>query len=256
MHEIPWTTNPVEICKQADIIFITTPDRCIGEVARQIAKAQGFKTGQYVYHACGALTADVLEPAKHCGAFTGSFHPLQTFATNETANANLSGTFFALDGDRQAVDAAKKIAAELGGQWLLIPAHQRAVYHAAACIVSNYLVALVDCANHLYRQMGIPDQNAISALLPLITGTINNIAQFGTIQALTGPISRGDVSTITGHLSALEQCNERELQLYKSIGLYTIKLALEKKSINTSQADELLELLQNQEGEKNLCKKR
>ncbi|WP_371367290.1 hypothetical protein SRRS_13040 [Sporomusa rhizae] len=243
-YGIPWTTKPVEVCKQAEIIFITTPDRSIGDVVKQIAKAQGFKAGQYVYHACGALTTNVLEPAKNCGALTGSFHPLQTFATNETENASLTGTFFALDGDKQAVELGRKLATELGGQWLLVPAQQRAVYHAAACIVSNYLVSLVDCATHLYKQMGISDSNAISALLPLITGTLNNIVQFGTPHALTGPVSRGDVSTVTNHLAALEQCGERELQLYKSVGLYTTTLALEKKSLTASQAKELLEVLQ------------
>lgn len=240
---VPWTVQPTALSLQADVVFITTPDRSINHVADQIARSGGFRQGQYVYHTSGCHTAEILHPAKSCGAFTGSLHPLLAFATTEQAAANLSGVYFSLDGDNEAMDFARKLIDEFGGNSLAVPAEQRALYHAAACIASNYLVSLVSYATNLLTQLGLTDRQSVAALMPLLTGTLDNVASLGVVQALTGPISRGDAATVVGHVAALENSSNADVHLYQQLGQYTIGLALAKQSIETAQAEQLYEAL-------------
>ncbi len=239
---VPSSTCPSAITAKADIVFITTPDRYIGEVVSQIANNGGFRKEQYVYHTCGSLTAAILQIAKNCGAFIGSLHPLQTFASTEIAITNLPGSFFSLDGDPEAAKLAETIISVIGGQSFFVPAADRAAYHAAACIASNYLVALAHYASSIFGRFGLSQEEAMLALLPLLRGTVDNLASLGTIKALTGPISRGDTATVVGHLAALDSLGH-EQDLYRRLGLYTLQLVREQRNLEQTQTMELDKVL-------------
>lgn len=239
---VPSSACLSDITAKAAIVFITTPDRCIGEVSLHIAKTGGFRQGQYVYHTCGSLTADILQPAKDCGAFTGSMHPLQAFASVEVAMANLPGSFFAIDGDSEAAELAETIVNNIGGHSFFVPPEKRTAYHAAACVASNYLVALVHYASGILGKLDLSQEEAILALLPLLRGTIENLASMGTVKALTGPISRGDAGTVAGHLAILDKL-EHEQELYRKLGLYTLQLARENRNLEQAQSRELEKIL-------------
>ncbi|MBP2640424.1 MAG: hypothetical protein H6Q66_1375 [Firmicutes bacterium] len=231
--------SPEAVTLDADLVFLTVPDRFIGEVVSAIAAGGGFRPEQSVFHTCGSMSAEVLKPAQLLGAFTGSIHPLQSFADIETAKTNLPGSYFALDGDEQAIACGQKIIAVLGGHSFFVPAKDRALYHAAACVASNYLVSLTYCAAKMYEKFGLSSTNALHALAPLIQGTLANLQKVGLPDALTGPISRGDLPTIEGHFKALSEFNNGETELYKVLGLYTLQIALEKASITEQQAMDL-----------------
>jgi len=233
------TTSPGEVTPKADFIFLTVPDRFIGQVVGEIAAAGGFRPGQSVFHACGSMTAEILSPAQRLGAFTGSLHPLQSFADIETAKTNLPGSYFALDGDEQAIAAGQKIITALEGHSFFVPAKDRSLYHAAACVASNYLVSLTYCAAKMYETFGLSSTEALQALAPLIHGTLTNLQKVGLPDALTGPISRGDIPTIEGHTKALAGFKGGEAELYRTLGLYTLQIAQEKASINEAQAFDL-----------------
>lgn len=241
--EVPATDRPEDVTSKADVVFITTPDRVIALVAAQIQERGGFKQGQIVFHTSGAHSADEVGAARKAGAFAASFHPLQSFATVLMAMENLPGSYFALEGDAEAILLAKQIVNDLEGKSFHIAAEDKPLYHAAACIASNYLVSLIHFATGLYRRFGLSREDAFQALFPLIRGTLNNIDQLGPAQALTGPIARGDAPTIEGHLEKFKQVGEDEMDLYCKLGLYTVKVALEKGSINQKQGRQLEELL-------------
>jgi len=228
-----------ELTRRAGLVFITTPDREIAGVTEAISREGGFGPGQIVAHASGAHAAGELRGAKEAGAWVVSIHPLQSFADVEGAMNNLHGSYFALEGDEEALSLARQVVIDLEGQAFTIKADDKRLYHAAACIASNYLVSLMHLAAGLYRQFGLSRAEAFMALYPLVQGTLNNIKRVGLVQALTGPISRGDVTTIKDHLPALEKAGEAELNLYRGLGLYTIRLALEKGSIDNEQAVQL-----------------
>lgn len=246
------TDKPEEVTSKADTVFITTPDRVIAHVASQIKEQGGFRPGQIVFHTSGAHSADEVGVARKAGAFAASLHPLQSFATVQMAMENLPGSYFALEGDAEAMPLAKQIVNDLGGKNFAIAAQDKPLYHAAACIASNYLVSLMHLATGLYKQFGLSREEAFKALFPLIQGTLNNISQLGPAQALTGPIARGDVPTIEGHLEKFEQIGKDEIDLYCKLGLYTIKVALEKGSIDQKQSKQLEELLNTQKTAENI----
>lgn len=239
----PATDRPEEVTGLGELVFITTPDREIARVAEAVAMRQGFHAGQIVAHTSGAHSASELHGVREKGAKIVSIHPLQSFADVQGAMKNLPGSFFALEGDEAAMTAAREIVADLGGKAFTIQAKDKPLYHAAACIASNYLVSLMYFATSLCNYFGLSHEEAFQALFPLVQGTIYNIKRTGPVQALTGPISRGDATTIQDHLPVLEQVGKEELNLYRTLGLYTVLVALEKGSINQNQASLLKEIL-------------
>jgi len=224
----------------ADFIFITTPDDIIGTVVAELR----WRTGQKVVHCSGADTTEILKAARRAGAEVGVFHPLQSFAQPEQALANLPGSTFALEADEQLLGVLKEMAQALGGNWLELTGKEaKVLYHTAAVIASNYLVTLVKTATDLWQVFGVPAETATKALLPLLQGTLNNIAAVGIPQCLTGPISRGDGGTITKHLEALAASAPEAIAIYQELGRRTIPIALAKGEIDNEQGKELEAIL-------------
>jgi len=227
------------VADTAELVFITTSDDAIAQVASQV-KWHG---GQSVVHCSGADSTEILQPAKKSGAHVGVFHPLQTFASAKQAMENIPGSTFALEAEEPLLDILKNMATALDGHWIELKGSDKVVYHAAAVIACNYVVTLVKLATDLWQTFSIPPQQATQALLPLLRGTISNIETVGIPQCLTGPIARGDSGTIKKHLSALEVVAPTVLSTYRELGLQTIPIALAKGRINEQQAEELKAIL-------------
>ncbi len=228
-------TDNQEVANVADFVFITTPDGVIASVVSQVAWHQG----QIVVHCSGADSTDILEPARKAGAYVGAFHPLQTFASTREAIENLPGSTFTLEAMEPPLGILQEMASALGGSWIKLKAGDKAVYHAAAVIASNYLVTLVKMATDLWHTFGVPREKATDALLPLIRGTVRNVATIGLPYCLTGPIARGDSATVKKHLDTLKEAAPDMLTTYKELGLKTIPIALAKGSIDEHQAAEI-----------------
>ncbi|SUP44016.1 Rossmann-like and DUF2520 domain-containing protein [Veillonella criceti] len=234
----------VELLQQSDVIFLTVPDRLIGAVATAVTsnltalnQPSLTLTGKTFLHCSGSLGLEPLEPLTKLGAATGSLHPLQTFAHTHTP---LSGVYMAIDGDSTALSIAQSIVTRLGGQAFHVPPEERAIYHAAACICSNYTVTLQALAQQLISHW-LPSNAAWQALLPLFQGTVQNVSHTTEPRTvLTGPIARGDVATIKQHLATLPS---EYLPSYCSLGRLTTQLALQNGTISMAQAKELRELL-------------
>lgn len=238
------TSKPEEITANASVVFITTPDRVIAQVAGEINERGGFKNGQVVFHTSGFHPAEEIGIARYSGAVVASLHPLQSFADVNMAMENLLGSYFALEGDAGALLVAEQIVKDLGGKSFSIASRDKPLYHAAACIASNYLVSLMHLSTGIYGHFGLSRPEAFKALFPLIQGTIKNISQVGPARALTGPVARADAITIEGHLTALKEIGGLELELYKKLGLYSIKVALENESIAFEQGDKLRDIFE------------
>jgi predicted short-subunit dehydrogenase-like oxidoreductase (DUF2520 family) len=231
--------TPQAVADNADFIFITTPDDAIPVIVNEVR----WHSGQSVVHCSGADSLDVLEPARMVGVRVGSFHPLQTFAGIQKAIENLPGSTFALEAEGELLGILKEMASVLEGHWIILGAGDKAAYHTAAVITSNYMVTLIKLATDLWGSFGIPRDQAIQALLPLLKGTINNIENLGVPNALTGPIARGDVGTIQIHLDTLKQTSPDIIPVYCELGLQTVTVALAKGRINERQAKELETIL-------------
>jgi predicted short-subunit dehydrogenase-like oxidoreductase (DUF2520 family) len=217
--------NNVQITPDADIVFVTTPDASIQAVCDEIAMQNGFKQGSFVFHCSGAHPSEILASARQCGTHIGSLHPLQSFASVEQALQMVSGCTCTFEGDPEVLPLARQLVNEIGANFIQIRVQDKPLYHAAAVVASNYLVTLVDMAIALNQLTGISEKSSIKAFLPLIRGTLNNVENLGIHRALTGPIIRGDIDTITSHIEAIKTRAPQFSSLYMTLGNSTISIA-------------------------------
>lgn len=210
---------------QSDWIAITTPDDQIEGVALALSQLD-MPVSKVFFHMSGAKSSACLYPLRSKGHHCLSLHPLQTIAEPEKGRQLLGQCFYAVEGDEDP--ALDGLLAALERPVVRISPQQKSYYHAAACVASNYLYTLAQEAIELMKLAGFEPQMGFDALKPLMEGTLTNLAGLTPAQALTGPIARGDVSTVREHLEALSE-HEALLGVYKQMGLATLQLAsLEK----------------------------
>lgn len=242
--EAPWDTAYMPLLGGAGVIFITTPDRAIAPVCREMAGAGAFKPGDLVIHTSGAHSSEILGPAREKGAAVMSVHPLQTVPSPQAGVRNLPGSYFAVEGDGEGLPLVRGVIAGLGGHLVEVPTGLKPLYHASACVVSNYFVAVVRLGLSMMERIGLEKEEALAALLPLIQGTMQNIREVGVPQGLTGPISRGDAPTLQGHLEVMARSMPEIIPLYRELGRYTVQVSLEKGSLDRGQAEQVIKALE------------
>ena len=233
-----------ELVQQAEVILLTVPDRLVEAAANALAAAIPEQlNGKVFLHVSGSLGLEPLAVLAAHGAEVGSLHPLQSFAAN--VHTELKGVYMAVDGTEKAQKAAVELAEKLQGHPFRVPAAERAAYHAAACICSNYAVTVEVLAQRLMSRWTGSEEAAWAALKPLFKGTAANLLQTeNAARVLTGPIGRGDGNTLKKHLAVLPQ---ELVSLYCSLGLETAAVALANGTIDGKIAEELREILQHQE---------
>jgi predicted short-subunit dehydrogenase-like oxidoreductase (DUF2520 family) len=231
--------GPQQVADIASVVFITTPDDVIADIAASIR----WRPGQVAVHCSGVHSTDILEPASRYGAHACCLHPLQTFAGIEEAINNIPGSTFAVEGDEAGLAAARGMAQALDGNIILLKAGDKVKYHIAAVTLSNYLVALMKTSADLWQSFGVPQDEAVKALLPLLKGTVRNIERVGIPGCLTGPIARGDVETVRKHMAALEEGHAGKIDIYRVMGLKTLEIARAKGRISLETAEEIRNLL-------------
>jgi len=222
---LEWEKRPLaEWIAQADLLFITTQDGMIRPACEELTRKGLYKEGQIWIHCSGSVSSRAMEVDSTLPVKYLSIHPLLAFAGIEQALELMPGTHFGIEGD--AVEVGLEIVQSLGGIPHQLASRQKPLYHAGAVVVSNYLVSLAGIAVKLFEEAGIPRQDALESLLPLMQGTLKNLEKVGLPQALTGPIARGDAEVIRGHLEHMPQ----EVQpAYRVLGLYTLELAKQKR---------------------------
>ena len=172
-----------------DAILLCVPDVEIPAVAEAVAGA-----AQFVGHTSGATPLSALAAAERAGAAVFGLHPLQTFTAR---GGELRGAGCAIAGSTPAaLGAARELAGALGMRPFEVRDDQRAAYHAAASISSNYFVTLQAEAEALASAAGIDGFDARAMLGPLVRRTTENWIELGAREALTGPIARGDQATV------------------------------------------------------------
>ena len=203
-------------------VFLAVPDAVVPEMAHALA-AQGIPAeGCAAYHMSGALSVEVLAPLHAAGYAVGSFHPMQAIAHSVTGAERLRGSWVAVTGAPLAVATARRLAAALGSSVFSVPESRRPLYHAAAVMASNFLPPLLDAARRLLERAGVPPEDVLPALLPLVKGALANIEEQGLEAAVTGPIPRGDVETVGLHLRALDA---EDRLLYAMLGRELVRIA-------------------------------
>lgn len=191
-----------------DAVLLAVPDSQIAVAAEAVSP------GPMVGHCSGALGLDVLAPHEAFG-----LHPLMTVTL---AGAQFAEAGAAVAGNTPAALAfAHQLAITLGLHAVEIADADRAAYHAAASIASNFLVTLEDAAETLLRTTGADRQ----LLVPLVRAAVENWAALGGPKALTGPIARGDEATVARQRAAIGERTPELLELFDAMATATRALA-------------------------------
>lgn len=193
--ELAGRSGPRRVDPGTDLVLVCVPDAVVGAVAAEL----DVTAGAVVAHCAGSLGTDVLGAR----ARTGSIHPLVALPDAERGAARLRGAWFAVSGD----PLVSEVVAALGGRRVVVDDDSRRRYHAAASVAANHLVALMAQVERL-----APDGVPLDAYLDLARGALADVAEVGPAAALTGPVARGDLSTVEGHLDAIAP-DERALYL-------------------------------------------
>jgi predicted short-subunit dehydrogenase-like oxidoreductase (DUF2520 family) len=213
--------SPESIVAAADIVFLAVPDGAIQEVA----DALPWRAGQAAVHLCGALHLDVLRCAAERGAHAGCLHPLQAFPAGDFVADRFAGITCGIEGTPALSARLDTLARDLGARVLRLDGANRALYHAAAVFASNYAIALLVAARRSWSLAGLPEAEAREALLPLMTGAIENARGLPLERALSGPVARGDSDTVSRHLAALG-ADADLAALYGALGTQLLELEL------------------------------
>jgi predicted short-subunit dehydrogenase-like oxidoreductase (DUF2520 family) len=240
-----------QACQNTDILFITTPDDAIEGVCSCIASKNGFKNNISVFHLSGALSSEILTSAQQSGLKKsgksdiniGSIHPLQSFTPYEKGQASpFSGINISVEGTAGAVKVGEKIVKALNANYFTIPTDAKMLYHASAVVASNCLVTIENFAINLLKKADLSEKKAYEILEPLIMGTLTNIKNKGSVNALTGPVARGDSDIVSSHINAIEKDMHDFSLLYKVMGKYTLNIAKQRKEISLEQISKLAKL--------------
>jgi predicted short-subunit dehydrogenase-like oxidoreductase (DUF2520 family) len=225
----------------ADHIIITTSDGAVYEIARLLAAA-GLARGVAV-HTCGGCAPDVLEPLRIAGVACGVFHPLQTIVPDADPLRLFRGITCVTVGDTPAIAWGAELAVYLEAAVVSIAPGALASYHAGAVLASNAVIALVDAAAGQLQAAGVEPAAALRALEPLTRAAVDNVFRLGPERALTGPVARGDLSTITRHLEALADAPDDVAALYRAASRHLAAIAA-RRTVDASTLRQVVAALE------------
>ena len=229
-----------DIPSMASHVILAVSDRAIVPVAEELASGNGRL--RVALHTCGSYGPELLAPLNAVGVSCGGIHPLQTVRDASHGAAALRTSAFAVSGDVDALRWAEELATELSGRVLHIRPDARHLYHAAAVMASNYIAALLDAAGQLMLLAGVPKEDALRALAPLVRTSIDNAVDCGAVEALTGPVMRGDAATVAEHTRAIERAEQSIADLYKFAGLHALGMA-RKRGLGQEEVDRVHQAL-------------
>lgn len=208
-----------------DTVFITTPDRAISEVWECI-RHYNLKD-KIICHFSGSLSSGIFSGIEGTGASCCSVHPMYAFSDKYTSYLQFNEACLSIEGQDFAVYKIKELfEGRLHHKVFTINPCDKVKYHAAAAFASNYVTGILHIAASLLKECGFEESDALKLIAPVVTGNINSVLEKGTVNALTGPTERNDISTVKGHLDVLE--DKDICRIYKDIGKVLVSIAEEK----------------------------
>jgi predicted short-subunit dehydrogenase-like oxidoreductase (DUF2520 family) len=195
------TGNIPNIISESDVVIVAVRDTRVPEVAKRLVDEKRLRPEQVLLHTSGNRpAAEMLAAAKGKVRGLGTLHPLIAVTDAPGTLENLADAYFGVEGDATATRAAEKLVALMGGHTLRL-------------------------ARSLLVAAGVPQRDALPALLPLMTSAVRNLVEVGLPSAMTGPVVRGDVASVERHIAALEARAPEQLDLYRRLGREVLRVA-------------------------------
>ena len=203
-HGPPVFTSRADAVQQARAILVAVRDGQLDVALDELRLQDGVQRGQVVLQVSGSAEPAARDRITADGVHYGTFHPLLPLIDPSLAAFRLQGSVIGIEGDEWAYEVAARLAHRLGATTIEIPREERAAYHAAAVIASNFPVTLAALAEGLLSRIGVDSVAAHRAVRALMAASVENLASAPrALDALTGPIARGDVATVRAHTTAL-----------------------------------------------------
>jgi predicted short-subunit dehydrogenase-like oxidoreductase (DUF2520 family) len=204
--------------ERATLLILCVPDDVLAPLARELAPLAAGR-GRAALHASGFQGERALAALARAGWQTGWMHPLAPLPRTGRAARGFAGAWFATGGTPRA----RALVRALGGRELALRPGRAADYHLAATLVSNGSLALFELARGRFERAARDPRAARAAFAALLAATAANLARSSPREALTGPVARGDLASLRGHLARLRLPAEREL--YRALGRVLLRLA-------------------------------
>jgi len=225
---------------RAGLVFLTVPDDQIAALAQSLH----WRPGQQVVHCSGATEVSVLQPAAEAGAEVGGFHPLQIFSDPALAIDLLAGSSVAIEAAGALETRLRQLAGTLGLSVIELPPGVRARYHAGASHAASFLLSVLHEAVQVWASFGVPEEQALQALLPLSRGTLAAAGSKGLAGAVSGPISRGDLGVVARQLAELDRLGPRHGGFFRELARRQLPLIARSGRLDAEQRTALQDLLQ------------
>lgn len=203
---------------EPDLRIVAVSDDALPEMAAVLAE---LADPAPTVHVSGAVPVSALTPVAATGVQTGSMHPLQTFPDAERGAARLDGAWMAITADEPLRSVLHEFAASIGSHPFDLNDDVKPLYHAGAAAAANYTLTTLDLSLALFEAAGVP----FEAAHPLIEAIIANAFDLGPAGALTGPVARGDVSTVAAQLAAIRDTIPQAEALFIDLTRSTAALA-------------------------------
>ncbi len=240
-----FSIDQLKSASSANFWMLSCSDDQIEEVSIRLSSTDLLRTGDIVFHCSGSLSSSILRENLSKKIGVASIHPLLSFNGSLAIQDSFKSAPVTLEGDNNAVEQIINLLEPLKLKPIKIASSDKSRYHIASVFASNYLISILELSHNLINEIRINDSDKKQLLDPLIRNTMNNYFQSGTVKSLTGPISRGDLTTIKSHLSELETMPSKWLKAYIELGEITVDLAAKQKHAKHENLSEIASLLKN-----------
>jgi predicted short-subunit dehydrogenase-like oxidoreductase (DUF2520 family) len=224
--------NNIADMEPADFWLIGTNDDQVAGVAHSIAESRQDLRGSLVFHLAGRFGLDVLQPVGHSGALLAALHPVRSLTDAQITLEGFAGTACVAEGSDAALSVLEPLFTSIGGTWLPVAAIDRGLYHASVSIISNITKAVAWKAQKWQRKAGLPEQTATAVTHQLLNSTMEDLFHSGAKKSITGPVVRGDTSTIEAHLEAIRSTHPEDVEVYRVLARTVLELAQERGDLD------------------------
>lgn len=230
--------NLNELVESSDTLFVTTPDDAIGDVWDCIDKKM--IKDKVVCHFSGSLSSDVFKDSLEYQVISGSVHPMYAFSDKFNSYKQLNNVVFSVEGHPLFIEKMNGLFSACKNPVCVLEKENKVKYHAAASLVSNHMLGLLDICTTLLEEIGYDRENAYKVFAPLVKNNVISALDSSVEKALTGPIERGDENTVLKHLSCLEGYSK---EVYGMLGKNVLNIARRKNpERDYSKLERILEI--------------
>lgn len=230
LPDVPVLDVPT-IVERSELVLLAVPDDQLPGLVEGLGKLGAWQPGQLVVHTAGRFGTDVLEPVRAAGGIGLAIHPSMTFTGLSLDLQRLTDCSFGVTAAAPVLPIAQAFVVEMGAEPVVIAEADRPLYHAALAHGSNHVMTLMGQSMQLLHKIGVEQPDRM--LGPLVRATVDNALASGE-NALTGPVARGDVSTVSAHVAALTElagpdaapsAGSNLLDGYRALGRFTAQRA-------------------------------